>query len=100
MSHNTITMRVPIVKPITHQEVTLPKSVCILLEHVLFPKEQYDGKRDQYFMPGPCKVVAIKAVRAELGLGLKESKDIVDQLTPAMLNGVPENTQVCTLGQL
>lgn len=84
----------PINVPVTtHQEVYLGNGFKMLLNFMLF---QASG--------APLKVTAIKAVRAELGCGLKEAKDIVDALTPAMLGYVaqtqPIESYVGTLGDM
>ena len=65
----------------TYHDVYLGAGFKVLLAAVLFP-----NGRDT---AGGNKVTAIKAVRAELGCGLKEAKDLVDAMTPELLGGTP-----------
>jgi hypothetical protein len=62
--------------PITRQiEVPLSPGMCMALSNLLFPGG----------INPPNKVAAIKAVRVEFDIGLREAKDIVDALTKEML---------------
>ncbi len=65
-------IHVPIV---TYRDVYLGEGFKILLDKLLFSKES----------SGFSRVAIIKAVRAELGIGLVEAKSLVDALTPELL---------------
>lgn len=96
--NNNITFRVSITQ---FKEVTISKGMRTALKALLFPI---------YRENPPQKVPAIKALREELGLGLKEAKDIVDQLTPEILDNareaadpyahMPDTGYVTTLGDI
>jgi hypothetical protein len=72
-------LRIPVA---TYHEVYLGNGFKELLSRVLFPTGVQDPSTGN-------KVLAIKAVRAELGIGLKEAKDLVDSLTPELLGTAP-----------
>ena len=75
----------PITVPITsYQQVYFGNGFKALLLEALFPYNQTAGS----------PIFAIKAVRAELGIGLKEAKSIVDNLTPQLLGGRADDTRV------
>lgn len=75
---------VPIVK---HHEVHFGEGFKYMLADLLFPA---DSTKDRRLVP------AIKAVRAELGIGLKEAKDLCEALTPEMLGVVRATPQQMT----
>ena len=72
---NKIVLRIPVT---TYQEVTLSKGMRTALHALLFPSYPQENK--------PQKVAAIKALRQELNCGLREAKDLVDSLTPQILD--------------
>lgn len=80
---NTLTIRIPVT---TYKELTIPAGMNDLLRHALFPASYYDENRRTHIQPPAQKVLAIKALRAYTGLGLKEAKDIVDSLTQEILD--------------
>ena len=83
MNSNNITFRVPVT---TYKDFTLSNGLGMVLKHLLFPETQYIRDLDKYVTPNSQKVLAIKAVRADLGIGLKEAKDFIDALTPKLLD--------------
>lgn len=72
-------IRVPVM---TYHQVYLGTGFKLLLGELLFPR---DGSERRL-------ITAIKALRAELGIGLKEAKDLVDALTPELLASTSDPT--------
>lgn len=98
---NHITFRIPVT---SYRDVTLSKGMIMLLKHALFPAPEFNIAADMEITPSAQKVLAIKALRSELGLGLKEAKDIICAFTPEILDsalqGGDYGNGTMTLGDL